>query len=963
MEMKKVMLLIAVMLFSLEVGIGHAWIGDLNKRINITVQPNSIVKIEPGNWTNYNYTDYLPAMINDTPLNSWIYSSNSTNVTLYINTSGVTGSTIYLYYNGTTTANRSCDKTFAFCDDFNAASFNGTKWTASTNSSGYSRAYSGGLYTMTSTGTADPNGNNAMYHQLSEATTNYTILFKLRLNNPTTQYIQDGILISNTSNPATNGGFFVYPVFWNGASPNSILRVENYGVAELYIEGTTANSNWNNYSVVRNGDNFTVYREGVLKTSKILSIASTPYLAIREMTGKAGHTSDMDYIVVSNPINTTYTLGSNETLAGATGTITIATPLNQSYNSTFGNTTFNLTYNVIGTLANHNCSYYLDGVLKGSQITNNNTNYSFIINLSSPGQHNSNVTCNITGGTNSSQVSFYSYFTPNLTLSSSSGWNIGAGTSTLLSCSMNNGTPGLFRDGVLLPSNYTFSPGVGVYNISCQLNSSDSLLYAPNSTWSYLVVNAGQYGCYNTSTYAFQKNFTGVTSWPLNLNFTAIGLANLVRGDLGDVNVYSPQGTFNITLNITPTAYYMVLSNNSNISNFTVSFGNYPLSTSYVNGSLAANYQNMTGYSETGNSYYTVGLYDERANNVTLLPPSANISLTVYCSNGTSSFRIYNASTLLTSYSNVSQIRAYAYYSSSDLYYRDRLVTSPVADVQIFMVDSALYKTVQTVFKIDDNTGNFHLEDSTVIRVKKLLNGGLKVVTELPIDVERKAITYLLNGDSYQLYVDNLLESRSMGDIYADSSALTKTVTIMPTIAQNMTNFNSSYSLTMTAGVINFVWSDSGNNTNQAEMWVYNQSGSQLTYFNSTNRSYVNFVYDTGNPNGTYTAAWHIKHNVYGNSSIGGSLILVGLSLIPVINPFMLLITALGGGIIWFEMIFVIPIAMYLPRRYLGVGMMLFVGVISLLNYWAFTTIKWEVIGIAILIAILIEADELRKGR
>lgn len=650
--------------------------------------------------------------------------------------------------------------------------------------------------------------------------------------------------------------------------------------------------------------------------------------------------------------------------AASTFAVTVSNPSNTTYTLNYSDKLALLNFTVNGSSALYSCNNSLDGTVFSTYLASNNTAHSEYFTVSTYGSHTVNVTCNTTTETNERLVSFFAKYTSNISLNSTAGFSFSEGTPTVLSCGSNGATPTLTRDGVVIPNNYSWTPTVGVYNLTCALNSTDSLYFYPNVTSSYVIVTGGAYGCYNTSTFAFQKNFTNINfSYPVNVNFTSLHSSGMVRYDLGDIQI-TPSGNFNVTRNISTGSAYLILVNNTASNNFTVSFGNYPLANTYDEGTNGSQTLNMSGYAEISPSYYIINLLDEKATNTSLMPAGANTTISVMCSNGTSNFITANTSVLVASNSDVSQIRVFVVYSSTDLYYRDRLTAAPIETINVYLVQGTLYSIVQTVFKLDDRTGDFSSADNARIIIKRLLDGNLKTVTELPVDIENKAITYLVNGDKYQFYVENDAESRAIGDIYADSSALTKTVTIIPTVAQNLSIYNTSFTLTESGGIINFVWLDEGANTNNVTLWIYNKtSGALMTTLSTINRSTVNFVYDTGDANGNYTAVYKIKHDIYGNNTIGGTVYFFGAAVPALTNPILILLVALGGNVFWFTMIFMAPLAMALPRRFIGVSAFLFVGVMALLTYYGWLAIPIQILGIGLLIAIMIEANEIRKRR
>lgn len=905
------------------------------------------------------------------PLNYFREYSNSTVIYYFVNLSGTTTQNISFIYKNNTAITDDSGYAHVFYNDADVTFATSTGWTAVGAGVAVDTA---NKYISVASASAAANG---VYGALkgNQAPINYSIYYRASYNPITSQGGGPGLTNSTTEacynsknsfcGIAYNGAHYYLEGNAGGTSLETDLSyssagVEHYG--RLAKNGSTFNLT---LSSARNGS---VVLAQTTKTAGAWADSETDYFwpFITFATGYGSNTIsgwvNQTYLTDYKTPEPNFTMGAT-VYPAALVIVTLTNPANTTVTANYTDKLVFLNYTVTGNESSYSCNETLDGTLWNTSTASNNTAVLKYFPVTTYGGHNFSLSCNNSATTGTAAVAFSVAFTSNLTIYSSGGFSLISGAATTLSCTANGIIPLLYKDGVNIPQNYTFAPGNGVYNISCGFNATSEPFYSPNTTSSYLIVSGGQYGCYNTSTFAYRQNISGVTSYPINLNFTSLIASNTVRADLGDVWVHNG-GTFNITVN----GSLLVVLNNSATSSFTVDFGNYPINNNYLNGSAGASTLNMTNYSDIG-SHYKITVYEEKASNASALPPYANTTLSLICTNGTSDFRIMNATVTVAVNSNVSQIRTFVVYNVSDLYYRDRMITSPIADVYIYLTDASRYQVVQTNFKIDDRTGNFGT--GSIIRIKRILDGSLKTVTELPSDIEQKAITYLVNGDKYQFYIDSSdgLETRALGDIYADSSALTKTVTIMPVIAQNMSDYNTSftapYMINGSGGVISFVWSDQGNKTNLVEMWIYNMSdGHLLAYMSSTNRSYVAFVYNTTDENGNYTVPWKIASDTYGNHTIAMTSIILAAFVPVLVNPIMVLITALGGGIEWFVMIFIVPISMVLPRRYIGISAMLMVGVVAMFKF-LFTTfpIDWRIIGICLLVAIAIEADEARRRR
>jgi len=460
-----------------------------------------------------------------------------------------------------------------------------------------------------------------------------------------------------------------------------------------------------------------------------------------------------------------------------------------------------------------------------------------------------------------------------LDLTADPDWSVGENTEVAIECTTPEGTPDLFRESVGVSNPYTATLDFGYYDFNCSIEETTN--YAPNSISKTLQVVSGGFGCTDNSTFAFNKEITP-TSDPYVLNFEDHVNNDRVKDDLSDIqlshdNLTATRNSSKLIVNHT---FYSE-------SSFNVSFGNYIVNNSYSTADLPSSYNqtNMTSYKEI-NPYYDLS-YIQEMTAKNKLPENATTTTQLLCSGGTSSFEVNDPNVLVSSFEQLDEIKTTVYYSSTDIYHRNYLVTSDVEFKNVFLVDANEYQVVEMLMELRDSTGDFETAD---LRIKKYMEGTLETVTEQTFDAEDKAVIYLINGEKYSIYVTNEEETRSIGNLYVDTVDLTKTIRIGEIYTQNANAQNLTYSLYYKneTDTIVFNYVDPYENTLGAEMTVWNFSGkerqNQLYYANTTNSSVVNFNYGVPDPNISYQVEVDVHHGVFGENSLSFTSVLQGVS-------------------------------------------------------------------------------------
>jgi hypothetical protein len=544
----------------------------------------------------------------------------------------------------------------------------------------------------------------------------------------------------------------------------------------------------------------------------------------------------------------------------------------------------------------------------------------------------------------------------NLLLTASPGWTNQENTLVTITCAADVGIT-LTRDNINISSPYAATLTFGNYNFTCVVN--DIQNYTPPSSIQTLVISSGGFGCTDPNTYAFEKTLTvtpaSYTGFSINLNFTDFVLTNYTREDLRDVKITS--SAVSVKRNLT-NGYYLVV-NVSGSTSLTVQFGNYIGNNTYADTARSDNTTTITAYSEI-NDYYIISLYNE-VTGVYILPPQANTTSTIYCSEGSSTFSVNHTKILVATFAQISDTKVTVTYSSTEIYFRNLINRGGVEYKTFYLADANTHQVVQMLFKLEDNTGDFA---GSTFKIKKWMEGTEQIITELPFDAENKVIVYLINGDKYQVYVDNGDEERSIGYLYVDTSDLEKTIVLGEVISTDMQTGNLTIYLNLTdAGVIVFNYYDPTNQTNLIEFWVYvyaNQS--QLYYASSTNHSSVSFNYVVPNASATYTVRYRIEHDIFGSQTIEKYINLVGSYIVPAIWPLALLITALGGSApFWITMFCILPIPMFFDSKYAGLASIMLCCVAAMFVYWKMYALSGTLLIVALVIAVFIEVGRKRS--
>lgn len=526
-----------------------------------------------------------------------------------------------------------------------------------------------------------------------------------------------------------------------------------------------------------------------------------------------------------------------------------------------------------------------------------------------------------------------------LTLSASPGWTTVENTEVTISCSASFNTT-LYRDGVIVSNPYSALLSFGYYNFTCIVD--DQANYTPGSTTSILTVESGGFGCSDTDTFAFEQNIS-VTGTFVNLNFTTVLEQNLIKSDLSDVKVITNNTTSYVN------GSHLVVDV-TNVTDIIVRFGNYLVDYSYNNHSLSANTTNISGYTEI-NPYYVYTFLDE-STGIEQLPPNSTRTVSLFCVGGSTSFNLTDTTILVSSFIELNETRTTIEYSATEMYSRNLINSNPIEYRNFYLVDAEKHQVVEIMFTLQDYTYNY---DNGYMRIKKYLEGTLQTITESQFDLEDKVITYLINGDKYQLYIDSEdgLHSTNIGLLTVDTIDLTKTIVI-----GNFSSVNSQigklfYNLTFDADadMIRFFVRDPSGSMNNVSFWVYNITNtSQLLYFaSSSNDTQVNFNYEVPDNTTLYKVEFKIAHDLFGANSYGSGSIMGDPSLSMLVFPYVSFPSYIKTG---FSVIIILGSALIFGSMFGALGGIIAVAISGLLVYFGLIEITSTILAVAMFFAL-----------
>ena len=476
----------------------------------------------------------------------------------------------------------------------------------------------------------------------------------------------------------------------------------------------------------------------------------------------------------------------------------------------------------------------------------------------------------------------------------------------------------LTRDGTTVSNPFIGVLAEGTYLFT--LSSPSTFNISANSVSAVVTVTSQGLGCTTPTTFGYRANVTKNGTLTA-LDFTDEVNQKIVKQDFTDIYLNLTAGP-NVTgaRNVTGGNYYFVV-NSSNVTWFVVEYANYIGSQQWSN---TTNNTNVTQFNGTQvKPVYTFTMAEETTS-VVQLPPHSNRTMTIYCDSGIRSFAVNDTRITVATVEQPNDFRMKIDYGPDQSYNRHLIPASSFESRTFYLVDAEVNQLAQVVLELDDRTLlNEFSENSTILRIKKILHDGLQSITENRFDVTGKIAVFLIPNDDYSLQLDNGAEVRSLGNLDVDTTDLDKTIVVTDQDQFDFNDGNVSWRLNMSStGLIVFRWSDNSSNTQAVNFTVYNYSSGAILFDGYGASNDVTFAYQTPNANQTYRAKWHVSSLTYGLNSAGGEHIFTGVAaaLLPflpgIINP-----TYINVG----AMIFLIFVAGLFGARQAHVGVIVVV--------------------------------------
>jgi hypothetical protein len=731
---------------------------------------------------------------------------------------------------------------------------------------------------------------------MDETTTfssNMTISIWIKFN---ARYIAGSSSMTILTKHSTGSGGGIY-LNMEGSTGKAQLRFED-GTTYYDLDSTTAvweANKWYNIVATYDSVNTRLYVNGTYETQIATpgwSEDNTPlYFGMNYALSGGDFYGMMDearvYNITLSPTEITnqYNVGLNQmSRLGSLEEVDRVDITNNTANTT--STPYGSTFTTNITARNHTASTTVDSVwfefngvnITGQEVVDlgNGGIYNFTTSLFVPaGTYTIKQFANDTTGVNYTNATTYFDITvtalTNNTISlTSTSWSVSQGTSTTVTCVAGIGTATLYRNGIPVTNPETTALGIGSYNYSCLVSATG---YADKTSEHILTVTPGGSECSDSSVYLYGFT-TNNNANQIVFNLTNYVNQHLVRNDLNDV--LSATSGITVYKSIIGSNYYIMV-NQSNVTNpFTIYFGNYISNNSLSNVSITNT--TMTSFTPTLVTpyYYTVDTIDEMSS-IRQIPPGVNTTrMTLYCTNGSTTFNVNDTQFTIPAYSQLSRMRYTVTYSATEVYYRDLLITSPYEYKTFYMADAIAYQVLQIIMKLQDNTLDYR---NATLHIKKTIGSTWVTITELSFDAEKKAIIYLIDGQQYQVTVTNPSgDERVIGNLYADSVNLDKTIVINDELETNAYKGNTSmnYTYNNVTGVIEFRWQDPEGNTNLTEMYVYNYTNkSQLMFYGScSNPISCTMTYTVPNTTQAYLVNMKVHHYIYGLNTLDITVVL-----------------------------------------------------------------------------------------
>lgn len=624
--------------------------------------------------------------------------------------------------------------------------------------------------------------------------------------------------------------------------------------------------------------------------------------------------------------------------------ISITSPGNWSqYNNTV---TVNFTA-TSPTLAAFPCWSDLDG---NSTFVGNVTSGTYWSNLTQngTGSHTLKITCG-NGINTTSSMSFTTWLgRNNATLSSTGGWSLSEGAATTISCSAINGAATVFKDGIAVSNPYSLSASFGSYNFTC--TSPYNATWAGGYDQQTLIVGLGAFNCLNSTTGIWKQDMSiNNSTGNITIDFSAFTSQGQVWYDMRDVsfNNVSSDSVWRSTNSI-------IIKTNSS-KQFSIYWGNGFGNQSWPVGTPAgAITQTLNNYSQA-NAYAKVSMKLEESG-LAALPPNTNMTLTMGCDTGSSSFNLSNTTLYIPTFrSQFTFAKATATYSDNSGYFRQVLIFSQAADTSIYMTDAQKHTVLQIPLTISDLG-----YASWYITIYKSVGGSSVAITQGYLDTNNQFLTYLIKDEQYYIRLTSGSTTREAGFLYAytagPQSISIGTITTVPTILLVGNTVQASAAIVGNNLIITY--GDLLQKTTSVRIRIY-ENTTQTPFYDSifTGQQNITLTINNINTSSYYNVQFDVIHQSFGSAPV--SFLITAAGSAPIFD------FGLGagswvlqaGGFILLILIGFIAT----PRNRLGV--LVLMGAITMLMFiFGWFAFSLAVAGAIILFLVLSVLYEIKRG-
>jgi len=450
-----------------------------------------------------------------------------------------------------------------------------------------------------------------------------------------------------------------------------------------------------------------------------------------------------------------------------------------------------------------------------------------------------------------------------LSLTSSLGWIVYAGQSTVLNCSAKYGTPSLKIQSSVVTSPYTLATQSGSYTVNCSV--SNPVNYTSSEIVQELYANP-LIACTNNNTFAFNKTISPVGGM-LTFNFTSLVNQSLVRKNMGDVYANVTNAWINTT------GGYFFIVNTSGISSFVLKFGNYYANRTYTN-RATDNITAVENYNQE-NYYTTFNILNEMSGEY-FYPPSTTLTAIITCARGENYIQVENSSSTADTKFTLATLGPLTKASvrvkyTADMYYSRQFYPSASNSLSLnFYVADAYQVALDRLDFLMQDPAYYGLK----LQIYKTIQNSKIVITEGYFDASHYFSAYLLEDMDY--FLQTVSSTGAVTDfgritvVKPDTKTLGKgTIALNPSavlISENI--FMNSY-MNSDRTQLTIDYEDKLNQTNYVMVVIFYQNGTifdNTTYTAST--VLVNHVIPSTESNQTYSVTFLLSHQTLGNSPI-----------------------------------------------------------------------------------------------